>query len=143
MVRRGVLTLAVDAFELTLKLDADVALKATKPPLAALVLVDDNLSSNELAQINASLASQHYATTMVSTPAAFAQGVRSGAYRTLPVVGCACSPDATTLRLLREAVHRGEGLLSANGVADLPASLAQIAGLVASDALPIINAQSI
>jgi hypothetical protein len=47
------------------------------------------------------------------------------------------------LRLLREAVHRGEGVLTANGTAGLPDALAQITGLTASSLLPVINAQAI
>jgi len=136
------LTLAVDTFELTLKLDADVMLKATKPPLAALVLVDPSESATELSQINASLASLNYALTLVSTAQDFADGVRTGAYQLYLLLATQVTPDATTLRLLREGVHRGEGLLTANSAADLPDALAQISGLTAAT-LPVINAQSI
>jgi hypothetical protein len=135
------LTLAVDTFELTLKLDADVTLKATKPPLAALVLVDPNEPTAELGRINASLASLSYAVTLVSTTQDFANGIRTGAYQVYLLLATQVVPDATTLRLLREAVHRGEGVLTANGVADLPDALAQISGITAGH-LPIINAQS-
>jgi Carboxypeptidase regulatory-like domain/Prenyltransferase and squalene oxidase repeat len=137
------LTLAVDTFEVTLKLDVDLTLKATKPPLAALVLIDPDAPAGESAQVLAALTTQNYAATLVSTPEDFAAGVRSGAYQFYLLLAAHVAPDATTLRLLREAVHRGEGVLSANGVADLPDALAQITGLTGSNALPVINAQSI
>ena len=135
------LILAVDTFELTLKLDADVTLKATKPPLAALVLVDPTKSTTELSRINASLASLNYAVTLASTADDFANGVRTGGYQVYLLLATQVAPDATTLRLLREAVHRGEGVLMANGATDLPDALAQISGLTAGP-LPVINAQS-
>ncbi|HEY2395933.1 MAG TPA: hypothetical protein VGH81_08170 [Rudaea sp.] len=135
------LTLAVDTFELTLKLDADVTLKATKPPLAALVLVDTSASATELSRINAALAPLNYAVTLVSTAQDFANGVRTGAYQVYLLLASQVAPDATTLRLLREAVHRGEGVLTANGAADLPDALAQVSGLAAGT-LPVVNAQS-
>ncbi len=135
------LTLAVDTFELTLKLDADVTLKATKPPLAALVLVDPGESARGLSRINASLASLNYAVTLVSTRQDFANGVRTGAYQLYLLLATQAVSDATTLRLLREAVHRGEGVLTANGAADVPDVLAQISGLTAGT-LPVVNAQS-
>ena len=137
------LTLAVDTFEVTLKLDVDLTLKATKPPLAALVLVDPDVPAGESGQVTTALMAQNYAATLVSTPEDFAAGVRSGAYQLNLLLAAHVSPDATTLRLLCEAVHRGEGVLSANGAAELPDALAQITGLGASNGLPVINAQSI
>jgi len=69
--------------------------------------------------------------------------VSSGAYQVYLLLATQVTPDATTLRLLREAVHRGEGLITANGVAALPDALGQVMGLQASTALPVINAQAL
>jgi hypothetical protein len=137
------LTLAVDTFALTLKLDADVVLKTTKPPLAALVLINPNTNADEIEQVRTSLAALDYVATFVSTATDFAGGVRTGAYQLYLLLATQIAPDTMTLRLLREAVHRGEGVLSANAVAELPEALAQITGLAASITLPIIGAQSI
>jgi hypothetical protein len=136
------LTLAVDTFQLTLKLDADVTLKASKPPLAALALIDPNASASQIARVTGALASLNYAATFVNTPADLAGGVRSGAYQLYLLLASQVAPDATTLRLLREAVHRGEAVVSANGAAELPDALAQVTGLAPAPALPVIDAQS-
>lgn len=136
-------TLAVDTFEVTLKLDVDLALKTTKPALAALVLVDADAPAGETSQVTKALGLQGYVSTLASTPEDFAAGLRSGAYQLYLLLATHVAPDATSLRLLREAVHRGEGALSADGAAELPDALAQITGLAGSGRLPVINARSI
>jgi hypothetical protein len=137
------LTLASDTFTLTLSLKADVTLTATSPPLAALVLMDATTPASETARVNAALTALGYASTVVATPTDFGNGVRTGAYQLYLLLATQVAPDATTQRLLREAVHRGEGLITANGMAALPDALAQISGLQAGSSLPVINAQSI
>ena len=138
------LTLATDTFQLTIHLDATVTLSVGSPSLAALVLIDPSAVSGPMpARVTAALTALNYATTIVSTAQDFAGGVRSGAYQAYLLLGTQTQPDATTQRLLLEAVHRGEGLLSANGASTLPPSLAQALGLAASTTLPVINAQSI
>jgi len=139
-------TLAVDTFELsapTTHLDASIMLTPTSPPMAALVLVDTTVPAAQTARIRAELTALGYATTFVDSANAFGSSVRSGAYQLYLLLATQVTPDATTQRLLREAVHRGEGLLVANGAAALPEVLAQITGLKASVALPVINAQSL
>lgn len=140
------LTLAVDTYTLSAPanhLDADVSLSATSPPLAALVLVDANVPASETTRVTSALSALGYVSTFVSKQADFASGVRTGAYQLYLLLATQVSPDATTLRLLREGVHRGEGLLAANGVAGLPDALAQVTGLQTSNALPVINAQAL
>src|SRR6185312_317851 len=66
----------------------------------------------------------------------------SGAY-SLYLVFADTPLATTTQRLLREAVHRGEGLLIANGGAALADPLAQISGLSGSNALLPISAQTL
>jgi hypothetical protein len=137
------ITLAVDTFQLVLSLDADVTLTAAPPPLAALVLVDATTPSAETARVSNALSALNYVATFVTTPTDFATSVRSGAYRLYLLLATQVAPDATTLRLLREGVHRGEGLIAANGVAELPDALAQVTGLSSSGALPVINARAL
>ncbi|HZP67041.1 MAG TPA: hypothetical protein VFB32_12095 [Rudaea sp.] len=140
------LTLAVDTYALTapaFHLDAAVTLSATPPPLAALVLVDPSVSSAETARIAAALTSIGYVSTFVTTQADFAKAFGTGAYQHYLLLASSVAPDATTLRLLREGVHRGEGLIVANGAAPLPDVLAQVTGLTASTSLPVINAQAV
>ena len=139
------ITLATDTFDLTAPayhVDADVTLNATTPPLAALVLVDTNTSSADTTRVSTELAAHGYVATFANTANDFAGGVRSGAYQLYLLLATQVAPDATTQRLLREAVHRGEGLVLANGVSALPDALAQAIGLQASDRLPTINAAS-
>ncbi len=137
------ITLAVDTFTLTLALKADVTLKAGTPSLSALALIDPNTAASEITRVTNALSALGYSTVFVNTANDFAAGVRSGSYQLYLLLGTQVAPDATTQRLLREAVHRGEGLIAANGVAALPDALAQITGLKASSVLPVINAQAL
>lgn len=137
-------TLATDTFQLTIHLDATVTLDAGNPALAALVLIDPSAAAGPVpARVSAALAAMNYAATVVSTASDFASGVRSGAYQAYLLLGTQTQPDATTQRLLLEAVHRGEGVISANGASVLPPALAQTLGLASSADLPVINAQAI
>lgn len=137
------MTLAVDTYQLLLSLDADVVLAAAPPQKAALALVDPGMPAAQGTRIAAQLGTLGYAVTFATTPADFAAGVRSGAYRLYLLLATQVEADATTLRLVREGVHRGDGLLVANGKARLPDALAQASGLAASDALAPINAASL
>jgi len=140
------LMLALDTFTLSapaIHLDASVTISAENPPLAALVLVDANVSTDTTARITAALTALNYTPNFVNTTLDFANGVRSGAYQVYLLLATQVTPDATTLRLLREAVHRGEGVIASNGAAGLPDALAQITGLTASSVLPVINAQAL
>ncbi|MEO5558905.1 MAG: carboxypeptidase regulatory-like domain-containing protein [Dokdonella sp.] len=137
------ITLAVDTFQLSLSLAADLSLTATPAPLAALVLIDPGTPAAESTRVSNTLASMNYVASFASNAADFSSGVRSGAYQVYLLLATNATPDATTLRLVREGVHRGEGLLAANGASGLPGPLAQAIGLTASAELPVINAQTI
>jgi len=140
------LTLAVDTYTLTAPsahLAASVTLTATPPPLAALVLIDSDTPAAETARLASSLSALGYVGTFASNAADFGNGVRTGAYQVFLLLGANVAPDATTQRLLREAVHRGEGVLLANGQTLLPDALAAVVGLNASSALASLDAQAL
>ena len=136
------ITLASDTFTLTTSLKADVKLTSTSPPLAALVLLDPSAPASDATRLTAELAARNYVATFVATAADFDTSLRSGAY-SLYLLLADVTLQPTTQRLLREAVHRGEGLLVASGSATLPDPLAQASGLTSSSALLPISASSL
>ena len=131
-VGTNTLTLARDTFTLTTEIKADVKLSAGTPPLAALVLLDANAPAADTTRLTSELAARHYVATFVTNAGDFDTSLRSGAY-SLYLVFADTPLAATTQRLLREAVHRGEGLLVANGSATLSDTIAQVGGLAASN----------
>ena len=139
------LTLATDTFTLTApanNLKANVTLTPGTPTLAALVLMDANANPTDVTRVTAALAARNYAATFVTTAADFGTSLRTGAYQLYLLLATNVAPDAITQRLLREAVHRGEGVVIANGAGQLSDALAQISGLQSGN-LPVINAQAI
>ena len=141
-VGANTITLARDTFMLTTSLKADVKLTSTNPPLAALVLLDPAAPASDATRLTAELAARNYVATFVTTAANFDTSLRSGAY-SLYLVLADLTLQPTTQRLLREAVHRGEGLLVASGGAALPDPLAQASGVTNSSALMPISAQAL
>jgi hypothetical protein len=136
------LVLAQDTFGLTISLKVNLSVNAGTPPLAALVLLDPTASPTDATALTAALAAHGYVATFVNTSTDFASSVRTGAYQLYLLLANSVMPDTTTQRLLREGVHRGEGLMIASGANALPDALAQIGGLQ-SGSLPVINAQAI
>jgi len=121
------------------QLDAHVDLSA-HPTLQALALIDPMTSVVDQDRVRAALAAQGYGATFVASAADFSTGVRSGTYQLYLLLGAHTPIDATTERLLREAVHRGEGVLSANGGASLSDVLAEVTGLVSNPGLTSLAA---
>lgn len=139
------LTLAQDTFTLTPpanNLKADITLAAGAPPLAALVLMDANANPADTTRLTNALAARNYAATFVNTAGDFSTSLRTGAYQLYLLLAGNVAPDTITQRLLREAVHRGEGVIIANGAGQLSDVLAQISGLQSGNLL-VINAQAI
>ncbi|HEU4613998.1 MAG TPA: carboxypeptidase regulatory-like domain-containing protein, partial [Kofleriaceae bacterium] len=123
-------------------LAADVTVVA-HPRLSALVLADATVDQPARARIGAALDALGYTTVFVTTREDFAAGVRSGEYRAYLLMAPSIALDATTERLLREAVHRGDGLVVGDGSAVLSSSLADVTGLAPSNALTPIDADSV
>ena len=116
------------------QLDAHVDLSA-HPALEALALIDPATSTADQDRVRAALTVQGYGATFVTSAGDFSAGVRSGTYQLYLLLAAHTPIDATTERLLREAVHRGEGVLAANGDASLSDMLAQMAGLMPNPGL--------
>ena len=141
-VERVLATTTIDVIEQAAVLDATVSMNAT-PVLSALALVDADMPSAQRMRLHAALGTLGYAGTMVETAGEFDTGLRSGTFQLYLLLGDAAVLDGATQRLLREAVHRGEGLLVAHGGAVLSETIAQLAGLVRSGALTSIPADAV
>jgi len=119
-------------------LDATVAVTA-HPQLAALVLTGASVPMPAQQRVRDALTDLGYAVTFVGTAAEFDAALRSGTFQFYLLFGDAPALDATTERLLREAVHRGDGFVVGTGSATLSETLAGLAGLRAGNALTPID----
>jgi len=119
-------------------LDATVAVTA-HPQLSALVLIDPSAAPADRDRIHAALDALGYATAFASTASDFDAGLRSGMHRAYLLLAPSIALDPSTERLLREAVHRGDGLVVGDGRAELSEALAQTNGLAPINALTPID----
>lgn len=113
----------------SVQLAAEIDLVA-QPKLRALALIDAQATPAQRSFVLAATSAVGYELTFVTTPNDFDAGLRSGAYQLYLLLGADSALGATTQRLLREAVHRGEGLVVASGAGVLSDTLAQTLGLV-------------
>lgn len=119
-------------------LDASVAMTA-HPRLSALVLLDPAAPAADRDRIALALDGLGYASAFATTAGGFDAGVRSGVHRAYLLFAPSVALDAATERLLREAVHRGDGLVVGDGRATLSAALAQATGVSPGNALTPIG----
>ncbi len=120
-------------------LDATVALSAA-PVRSALALVDPGMPLAERDRLLAALVATGFTGTLVETPLEFDTALRTGTFQLYLLLAEGEPLPDPTERLLREAVHRGEGLLVANGVSSLSETLAEVTGLDRSNGLTAIAA---
>jgi sugar lactone lactonase YvrE len=119
-------------------LDASVTM-AAQPRLSALVLVDPAAVPADRNRVALALDALGYSTAFATTADEFDAGLRSGAHRAYLLLAPSVALAPTTERLLREAVHRGDGLVVGDGRAALSEALAQTNGLAPGNALTPID----
>ncbi|MDC8011356.1 carboxypeptidase regulatory-like domain-containing protein [Tahibacter soli] len=112
----------------SVQLAAQIDLVA-QPRQRALALIDAAAPQAQRAFVLTAASAVGYELEFVTNPGDFDTGLRSGVYQLYLLLGADAALDATTQRLLREAVHRGEGLIVASGAGVVSDALAQTLGI--------------